>query len=101
MKVKIDLVVTRHQGLIDFLREKGIIDENTKILTHISDPSEVKDKVVLGNLPLHLASMTKMLITPVLNLTPEMRGKDLSKEDVEKVFGGFKAFEVKEVDIEF
>lgn len=93
-KIKIDLVVSRHQGLIDFLKEKGFINNETKIIDHISDPEEIRGKVVLGNLPFHLSSLTKLIITPILEVPVEMRGKDLSKEEVEKVFKGFGIFEV-------
>ena len=93
--MKADLLITRHPSLVELLREKGVEVEEVK--THAT-PDDVRDKVVVGILPLHLAALTKMIITPVLALRPEDRGKELSLEELKERFKGLQAYKVLPVD---
>jgi len=83
---KIDLVVTRHPGLVEFLLEEGLIDEQTKVIPHAS-PSDVEGKNVMGVLPHSLSCLCESITEIPLNLPPELRGKELTCEQVRE-FGG-------------
>lgn len=50
------LVVARHPSFVDFLREKGIIDDKALILTHVL-PSMLVGKRVVSYVPLYQAAL--------------------------------------------
>lgn len=52
---------------------------------------------VYGVLPLHLASLANTVTTVDMNLPAEMRGKELSLEDIEKYFTGMSTYKVKKI----
>lgn len=91
MREKIDLVITRHRGLVEYLKEEGLIDDSVQVVSHATGEM-VRDKVVLGNLPFYLAALAKKVIVPVLELRPEDRGKDLTKEQVRARLRGLNAY---------
>ena len=80
------LVVTRHKALFSYLLEKGIVAENTPVLTHVTS-DEVKDHDVIGVLPLHLAALTKTVTEIPLNIPKELRGKELTLTQVRQYAG--------------
>ena len=92
----IDLIVTRHAAMKSFLIEKGVADESTPVLPHAS-AADVEGKDVAGVLPLHLAAYCNSLTTVELALPLEMRGKELSIEDMRRYCKGLRTFEVREV----
>lgn len=79
---KFDLVVTRHKGLVEHLISKGIVDSDVEVVDRATS-EVVKGKRVIGVLPLHLASLTGEFAEVTLALPLEMRGKELTCEDVE------------------
>ena len=89
------IVITRHPALVDFLLEKGIIEnESYELHAHaIKDMIEGKD--VIGVLPLGLAKYANSLTTVNLDLPPEMRGKELSLEDVRRYYTDIEVFQVR------
>ena len=91
MKQKIDIVITRHRGLVEYLKEEGLIDDGVQVVSHATGEM-VRDKVILGNLPFYLAAQAKKVIVPVLELRPEDRGKDLTKEQVRAKLRGLNAY---------
>ena len=90
--MKPDIVVTRHKALVQYLKEQGLIDENTQIVSHIDNPDIIKNKIVLGVLPHSLSCLTKEYWEISLNLPPELRGKELSVEDIKKYSKGLKRY---------
>ena len=94
--MKIDLIVTRHAALKDYLIERGVADATTPVLPHAT-ASDVEGKSVAGVLPLHLAAACSSLTTVELALPLEMRGKELSLDDMRKYCKGLRTFEVREV----
>lgn len=91
----IDIVVTRHPALVEYLQEKGLVGEDVEVLSHVSDPeNELRGKIVAGVLPLHLAAHCVAVIEVPLNLTPEDRGKELSLERVREIAGPARAWSV-------
>lgn len=77
------LVVTRHLGLFQFLREECSLPAWAEVVSHVS-PEEVQGKHVIGVLPHHLSSAASQYTEIPLILHPEMRGKELSAEEVKK-----------------
>ena len=72
------VIVTRHQGLVEVLSSMGITG---KVVAHAT-LTDVKGKVVIGVLPMHLAAQTVMFGEISLTLTAEQRGKELSAQEV-------------------
>lgn len=78
-------VVTRHKALVSYLLDKDIIKEGEYKLIEHADYKDVEGQDVIGVLPLQLASYAKSVTEVPLKLTPEMRGKELTFEEVEKI----------------
>jgi len=92
------VIVTRHAGLVEVLAEMGYTG---KVISHAT-PDDVRGKVVLGVLPLHLAAQTALFGEITLNLTPEQRGVELTAQEVRDAMTGISWFVVKrEEDFEF
>ena len=94
MKAKIDVVVTRHSALVTYLKEKGLIREDTRVLTHAS-PEDVQGKHVLGVLPHSLSALCESFTEITLQIPPELRGKELSVEDIHKYASGITTYVVR------
>ena len=75
------VVVTRHPALVEYLREEGVIDETTEIIEHAS-PDDVRGRHVIGVLPHHLSAEAASVTEVPLNLPPELRGQELTVEQV-------------------
>jgi len=97
MNIKIDIVVTRHPALVEYLREQGLVGEDVKVLSHASK-EDVQDKNVLGVLPHSLSCLTKSFTEIPLHLTADMRGKELSVEDIRKIAGKPATYIVRKIE---
>lgn len=75
-ELKIDLIVTRHPGLVDYLRELGLAEEDVEVISHAT-PEAVTGHHVCGVLPHSLSCLTASFTEVPLRLTPELRGKEL------------------------
>jgi len=53
-----NLIVSRHKGAIDFIRQNLPGFQNAPIKTEVTE-KDVRNKVVAGNIPLHLAAIAK------------------------------------------
>ncbi|MBT3807684.1 MAG: hypothetical protein HOG03_24315 [Desulfobacula sp.] len=84
--MKFNLIVTRHKGLVEYLILKGIVDSNINVTAHAS-PDIVQGKHVIGVLPHSLSCLTKSFSEIPLNLPQELRGKELTCEDIERYAG--------------
>lgn len=73
------LIVTRHQGLVDWLRERGWTGDH---IPH-AGAEEVEGRVVVGVLPMHLAALTSKFISATIKVPVEARGREWSKEELE------------------
>lgn len=71
------VVVTRHQPLVQYLRELGYIGPDTPILSHAT-ASDVRDRHVLGKLPLSVACAAASVSEIPLHLEPQDRGHEIS-----------------------
>lgn len=90
------IIVTRHKALVNFLVEIGLAGKDTPVIAHAS-PDEIKGKHVIGILPLDLAAFAERVTVVPMNLTPEMRGKELSLDQVRQVAGAPRTYKVEEV----
>ena len=91
------IVVTRYKGLVDYLMELKLIQEDTKIIPHAS-PEDIEGKHVLGVLPLWLSCHAGKITEIQLRLPPEKRGKELSLDEVRFYALAPRSYVVKEVE---
>ena len=82
---KKQLIVTRHKSLVSYLIDKNIIKEGEYKLIEHADYKDVEGQNVIGVLPLQLASYAKSITEVPLKLTSQMRGKELTFDEVEKI----------------
>jgi putative CRISPR-associated protein (TIGR02620 family) len=90
--LKVDLVITRHGGLIDFLVNRGLDLSLTEAVAHVTDPTILVGKTVVGVLPTHLAVLCETFVEVRLDIPAEMRGKELSAEQTEEYCKGIFAY---------
>lgn len=94
------VVVTRHNALVDYMRETGLIDETTPVYHHVR-ASMIAGKHVFGALPLHLMAVAaKVTVIPLRNLPYHLRGQELTIEEVRMYAGPPVTYEVREVGME-
>ena len=82
----IELVVTRHPGMVQFLWEIGLVDQKTEVKEHVK-PADIKNKHVCGVLPHSMSCLCKSFTEIPLNTPPDLRGKELTFEQVRKYAG--------------
>lgn len=80
------LVVTRHQGMVDYARKIGLIGDDAIVVAHATK-DVVAGKDVIGVLPHSLSVLCRSFTEIPLDLPAELRGKELSVEDMEKYAG--------------
>ena len=90
------IVVTRHKGLVEWLRQKGFIGEDVRVIEHAT-VDDVRGEVVVGVLPLHLAAEAEEVWAVELNIPPEMRGKELTAADIDRFAGAIRRYKVVEI----
>lgn len=75
------IIVSRHSGAIEWLRQNGIMG---RVIAQAS-PDDIKDMNVIGNLPLNLAAEAASVTAIVFDALPaEARGRDLSPEEMDR-----------------
>ena len=80
------VVVTRHKALVQFLVKRKMIGANTPIIAH-AKAEDVLGKDVIGVLPLRLASLASSVTEVPMDIPAELRGQELSLEQVEAFSG--------------
>lgn len=78
---KINLIVTRHPGLVEYLRERGMIAADARIVSHAS-AKDVAGQHVCGVLPHNLSCLCERFTEVPLVIPAELRGAELSLEQV-------------------
>ena len=73
------VIVTRHAGLVEWLKRRGIEGE---VVAH-ADESAVKGKRVYGVLPYRLAALADEFVEVSMNVPAELRGKELTADDID------------------
>lgn len=84
--MKIELVVTRHPGLVEYLMEIGLADEATDVVKHAT-PSLLKGKHVCGVLPHSLSSLCASFTEVPLTVPQSLRGEELTLQQVRELAG--------------
>lgn len=80
------VVVTRHSSLVEYLKELNLVPDGVEVLTHAT-PENVSGKDVVGVLPLSLACLANSVTEVPLKLTPELRGVELTLDQVRELAG--------------
>jgi hypothetical protein len=75
------IIVTKFRALVEYIKNKGLADDNTRHITH-AKPSDLKGKHALGVLPFWLAAHAEMVTEIRLNIPLNRRGEELSLEEV-------------------
>jgi putative CRISPR-associated protein (TIGR02620 family) len=88
------VIVTRHAGLVAWLKEKGITGE---VIEHAT-PETINGENVFGALLMHLAALAKTVTTVDMpNLPQEKRGEDLTPTEMNEAGATLKTYIVREV----
>lgn len=99
MNLENAVIVSRHQGLVDWLRDRVEGIENVEVISHVSDPEQIKGKVVFGVLPLSLAVQAEIVCEVSMpDLKPEQRGKELSIEEMDAAGAKLVLYSVSSID---
>ena len=88
------VVVTRHESLVEYLREKGLVRGDVEVVAHAT-PDVIRGRHVVGVLPLHLAALCDRVTVVPLDLPPELRGRELNLEEVRAHAGAAQTFRVE------
>ncbi len=98
MENKIDLVVTRHEGLLDYLKESGLISDDVIVKDHVTK-EDVFNKHVCGILPTDLAAYAASITVVPMDIPKHRRGVELGLPELRcYVTGASRRFIVTEVD---
>ena len=89
----IELIVTRHSGLLVYLRGMGV---TAPAIPH-ADPKDVRGKHICGVVTLSLAAHAKSVTVVPLRITNDMRGRELTYDEVRMTAGKPQRYVVKRV----
>lgn len=88
------VIVSRHAGAIEWLARRDIVGEVIAQAT----PEDVRGRIVVGNLPLHLAALAvKVGSIDLPNLRADQRGRDLTPEEMDAAGAVIRWYSVAEV----
>ena len=92
--MRMTIIVTRHTGLIQWLKKNGVEGE---VISHATQ-EQIEGKDVYGVLPLHLASVCNSVTTVDMpGLPSEKRGVDLTPEEMDSFGAIMHKYIVQEV----
>lgn len=80
------LIVTRHESLVAYAMEIGLVDETAEVITHAT-ADNVRGRDVIGVLPHSLSCLTNSFCEIPLSIPAELRGKELSIEQMRQYSG--------------
>jgi len=76
----IDLITTRHEGAIEWLRQQGVM---APVKQDNATAEDVTGKIVCGVLPMHLAALTEYFISiDIPNMPADKRALELTAEEM-------------------
>ena len=88
------VIVSRHAGAIEWLAEQGVVGPVVAQAT----TEDVRGRIVIGNLPLHLAAIAEVVGNIDLpGLTAEQRGKDLTPEEMDAAGAAIRWYAVESI----
>lgn len=86
--------MTRHEALVEYFKELGI--KFDKVISHATE-EDARGNDVYGVLPLRLASFTNTVTSIDMNIPAEMRGKELSLEDIKRYLVDISTYKVEKI----
>lgn len=94
------IFVSRHPGAIAWIKDQAI--QITEHVSHLSSEIELKKgDVVIGTLPINIVAELNQLGIRYIHLSlvvsPNMRGKELTKEDMEEAQASLKEYFIDEI----
>jgi putative CRISPR-associated protein (TIGR02620 family) len=90
-----NIIVTRHQGLVDWLSEHNITG---KVIDRAT-PNDVMGKNVIGKIPVPLAAIAESLTIVYIPGVPEERwNKELTAYDLNKYGAYMRTYKIKEIE---
>ena len=92
----IDLIVTRHAGLVEYLVQEGLVQDGVEVISHAS-PEAISGKHVCGVLPHSLSCLCASFTEVPLFLPAELRGKELTVEQVREFAQPISIYQVTKV----
>lgn len=75
------IIITRHKALVEYIFEQGIAPAGTPVIAH-AGAEEIRGRRCIGPLPLHLAALAASIVEVPLRMPPELRGVELTLEQV-------------------
>lgn len=90
------VVVTRHPALVEYLTELGVVPAGTEVVAHAT-AEQVRGRHVFGVLPLHLAAEAASVTEVTLHVPAELRGVELTLEQVRQFAGPLVEYKVSRV----
>lgn len=91
-------VVTRHESYVQYALEIGLIQENEYEVVSHATPETVSGKDVIGILPHHLSCLTNTFTEIPMNIPVELRGKELSLEQMRLYASAPTTYQVKKIN---
>ena len=88
------IIVTRHEGAVEWLKQNYVVG---KVISHAT-AEDVRGKVVYGVLPLHLAAEAEAVWIIQMDLPAELRGKDLTPDQMDACGAKLVKYEVRKVE---
>ena len=90
---KVTLVITEHAAVVDFLVERGLVQEGTRVVSSATK-EDVRDRHVIGDLPLDVAAVARS-VTSIEFSGPLVAGEEgVTVKQVRDLFRGTKRFSV-------
>ena len=90
------IVVTRHAGLVPVLIEHGIVGPDVQVVAHAT-ADDVRNRHVVGVLPLHLAAVAAKVTEVTLAIPSDLRGVELDAAQVRKFMTGVSTYKVEKL----
>lgn len=94
MKIIPNLIVSDNAALIEVAHICGA-PTTTPAISHVKDPFQLLNKIVLGDLPIHLAALTKAIIQPRFQNLESPIPKNISATQLLDHLAGWNVFTVK------
>lgn len=92
-------IVTRHQGFVDYLLEEKVVSEGDYVvIPHAAEEQVRGQDVITSGLPLKLAALCKSVTVVDLEIPAEMRGVELTAQQMRDYAKGMDTWVVSSVE---
>lgn len=88
------VILTKHDALVPYLEEIGLINGDEPVIREAFQ-EDIKDKNVIGSLPLHLAVLAHTVTIVPLNIPSDMEEETLTIDDIKELIGDIQKFKVE------